>query len=354
MQAKVQEILSSFRAYVEAHDYRKTPILTVYVDIDPTNPDNRKERPAWLIELGNERKKIRDALPEEELKRRASLEKWAAVEEYLTQHLRHRRPEGRSVVLFTDLEDYLVIDLPVSLPTRIYWGTPQLKHLLFALDMYEKYLTVVFGGAGADLHEVFLSRTVGAHSVEGSGPGPERGEKNLARERRELATERKQTREIAQEIEDHFRTDSDFRRIVFGGNLKQAHAVKNALHPSIANLVVAMEAMDARITDGEVAERVTAIANEVELENDRAVVRNLLEQFHAKGRAVVERQGVETALQEGRVRTLVLPYPVPSDEFDPLLIEATLGNAEIEFVYGDAAAKLAEFGGIGAFLYYAS
>ena len=45
------EILRSFREFVTTHDYRNTPILTACIDVDPTNPDNQRKRPAWLIEL---------------------------------------------------------------------------------------------------------------------------------------------------------------------------------------------------------------------------------------------------------------------------------------------------------------
>ena len=41
-----------------------------------------------------------------------------------------------------------------------------------------------------------------------------------------------------------------------------------------------------------------------------------------------------------------------SDEFDSLIVEVVLSGAEIEFVYGEGADKLKQFGGIGAELYY--
>jgi hypothetical protein len=357
MKAKINEILDKFRSYVATHDYRKTPILTVYVDIDPTNPDNRKERPAWLIELRNEAKKLRDSLPEEERKRRAAQEKWSRTEEFVLAYLQDRKPEGRSVAMFTDLEDFIAVDLPVTLPTRVYYGVPQLKHLLFAMDMYEKYLVVLCSGAEVRCNEVFLNRTTDelrAESPHRSLQAFGRKAKTLAYDRRGLEFERRYVRELAAGIDEYFMGDPEFRRIVFGGNLKQAHAVKRALHPATAEMVVAMEPMDAKLSDVEIAERVTKIANQYELEHDRAVVNDLIERYHAKGAAVLERQGVEMALQKGAVKTLVLPYPIGSEDFDPLLIDATLHNAEIEFVLGDAAAKLNQFGGIGACLYYSA
>lgn len=41
-----------------------------------------------------------------------------------------------------------------------------------------------------------------------------------------------------------------------------------------------------------------------------------------------------------------------SQEFDPLIIDAVLSNAAIEFVYGEGADKLNQYGGIAADLYY--
>ena len=40
-------------------------------------------------------------------------------------------------------------------------------------------------------------------------------------------------------------------------------------------------------------------------------------------------------------------------EFDSVIVDATVGGAEIEFVYEAAAERLKEFGGVGALLYYA-
>ena len=83
------------------------------------------------------------------------------------------------------------------------------------------------------------------------------------------------------------------------------------------------------------------------------MVEQLVAIFNRRGPAVVERQGVESALEQGRVRTLVLPYPVDRDEFDSLIVAATLSGVGIEFVTGAAAERLQEMGGIGAMLYFA-
>lgn len=58
MKKKINEILDSLRIFITEHDDEDTPILTAYVDLDSTDQDNRRDRPAWLIELKNEAKRI--------------------------------------------------------------------------------------------------------------------------------------------------------------------------------------------------------------------------------------------------------------------------------------------------------
>ena len=58
MKSSVNEILQKFREFVSTEGFEETPILTAYVNIDPTDADNRKDRPGWLIELKNEAKRL--------------------------------------------------------------------------------------------------------------------------------------------------------------------------------------------------------------------------------------------------------------------------------------------------------
>jgi hypothetical protein len=355
MKGRINQVLEGFRSFVASHEDSREAILTVYADVDPTNPDNRKERPAWLIELGQQMKAVREALPEGELKRRASQQRWKAAEEYVFNHLRESKHSGRSVVLFSDLEDFEVIELPVSLPTRAYYGLPQLKHLLFALDMYEKYLVALFSGSTVRMSEVFLSRTAGesvASSTQAEVNPDGRTTTAEKQARRDREMDLRHVREAARAVEAQFMEDPDFNRIVFGGNLERAHAVKNALHPATARLVVAVEPIDAKIDDTALARHVTTIAERYELEYDLAVVADLVERSGSNGAAVMERQRVEAALQRGAVKTLVLPYPIDAEGFDSMIVDATLRNAQVEFVCGAAAERLAEYGGIGADLYF--
>ena len=131
-----------------------------------------------------------------------------------------------------------------------------------------------------------------------------------------------------------------------------AHAVKNALHPTVSESLVTVEPIAYEASNNQIAEIAKRIADEKELEHDLALVNELVDRRHACGTAVLETQGVFLALEQGQASKLVVSVPIDSDKFDQLLIRAILNNCEIEFLHGEAAKKLNEFGGVAAVLYY--
>jgi Bacterial archaeo-eukaryotic release factor family 10 len=355
MKTNINQILETFTEFVSTHDYQNNPILSVYVDIDSTNPNNRREQPAWQIELKNELKRIESQLEPQEMKRWDNQKIWSDTEKMVMDYLESQKPTGRSVAVFTDFKDIIGVDLPVPMKTAIYYGLPQIKHLLFAMDQYKEYSAILFSGAEARMIDVFLTRSTNEIKVETDHELSRRfGRKSqtLASDRRDREFELRFIREMATEINQYFINHLEDSRIVFGGNLQQAAQVKNALNPAVKNLVVAIEPMDFKLADNEIAEIVRPIAYAYEQDHDVMVVENLVYHFNKNGTAVIEKQGVEKALSEARVKTLVIPYPMDTEEFDSLIVEVVLSGAQIEFVYGEGAEKLKQYGGIGAELYY--
>lgn len=355
MTTDITAILESFKEFVSTRDYQNNPILTAYVDVDSTNPDNQRVQPAWQIELKQELKRIESGFDPEAMKRWDTQKSWSNTEKMILDRLQQQKPTGRSVVLFTDFQDLIALDLPMPMKTRAYYGLPQIKHLLFAIDQYKKYLAILFSGAEARFVEVFLTRYTNEMKVETDHELARRfgrKSKTLAGDRRDKEFELRFIREMANDINQYFLEHLEVERIIFGGNLRQAANINSALHPAVRDMVVAIEPMDFKLADHEIAEIIRPIAYSYEQDHDVAVVDNLLYQFNKNGPAVIEKQGVEMALERGKVKTLVLPYPVDTEEFDSLIVEVTLSGAQVEFVYGEGAEKLKQYGGIGAELYY--
>ena len=352
---RINEVLESCREYLTTHEWQQTPILTAYVNVDPTDQDNRRERPAWLIELKNQAKELESTLDQDKLKRRETQNKWSNTEEVLTDYLTNRQVLGRSVAFFTDHVDHLAVDLPLPTPTRLYYGLPQLKHLLFNLDQYKKYAVVLMSGDEVRTLEVFLTRTTSDLRVE-TGLELTRRLGRFAhahtRESRGDEFDRRFAKQVAAGLSEYYPGDPDFERLVLGGNAKQAHAVRNSLDAAIREKVVGIEPIDFNSPNTEVAEYIKSVADRHEFEHDLAVVDDLVARCTRGRTAVLERQGVEAAVRKGNAKTLVLPYPIDSDTFDSLVASATIAGVEIEFVYQEAADRLHEHGGIGARLYY--
>lgn len=360
MKNKINEILDSLRIFITEHDYENTPILTAYVDLDSTDQDNRRDRPAWLIELKNEAKRIEEQYDAESLKRRDTKRKWADTEEMVLSHLNDRKPEGRSTLFFTDHNDFLTVDLPMSMPTRLFYGVPQVKPLLFALDRYKKYLVALLSEDEVKLVEVFLTAPTEETRIQTDSSGPVslrpggRKSRTQASERRDLDTERRLANEIANEINQYVLADPDIEHVIFGGNLKLTHAVKNALHPAVYESLVTIEPIAYTSSGNEISEVVKRVADEKEQEHDLALLNELVARRHVCGTAVLETQGVLQALENGQASKIVVSVPIETDKFDQLLIKSLLNNCEIDFLHGEAAGKLNEFGGIAATLYYSS
>ena len=97
MKKKIQEILDCLNDYISSHQYEQTPVLTVYANVDPTDPDNRRDQPKWAIELANEAKRLRELHGEDALKRRDVQNQWAKAERRISDHLMDRKPTGQSL-----------------------------------------------------------------------------------------------------------------------------------------------------------------------------------------------------------------------------------------------------------------
>ncbi len=302
MKSKLVEVLTLVREFVADRDYRETPVLTAYVNVDTTNADNRREQPAWLIELKNEARRLEEGLDPEELKRRAVQNQWDDTVEMLLQHLRDHKPSGRSAAIFTDHNDFLDIELPVPVSTRLHYGLPQIKQLLFAVDQYKKYLVVLLSGSEVRALDIFLTRATQDVRVDTEHQFAGRLGYQTDLHPAEIGTEefqRRFVREVAHAINEYFMRDPEIERLILGGNQKQAHAVKNALRPEAREALVAIESIDFKLPQTEIAKQVLQIAGRHELEHDLAVVDSLVSRSNRGGRAVLEQQAVVDALARG-------------------------------------------------------
>ena len=133
------------------------PVLSVYADTDPANPDNKGG--AWRIRVKNALREIPEL--QESDHRDLHRDVMDLVDD--------ERPTARTVALFAakDARGKTLIerfDLQVSLPVvdlrrgrvEARWGEPYLEPLLFALDEYQRAAVLTVQGARWRLFEFFL------------------------------------------------------------------------------------------------------------------------------------------------------------------------------------------------------
>ncbi len=135
------------------------PVLSVYADINPANPDNKGG--AWRIRVKNALKDI------EEIQKRT--ERSPSLYEAVLELLAEERPAARTMALFArqnHLGKTFVerVDLQVGLPVvdlrrgrvEARWGEPYLMPLIHALDEYERTAVLHIDGAGWRFFELYM------------------------------------------------------------------------------------------------------------------------------------------------------------------------------------------------------
>lgn len=358
MKNTINDIFDVLRNYLQLHEDSRSKMLSLYINTDSKDSNNQRQRPAWQIELSNQMYALRENHGDEALRDIDPMLTWNAIEDRIVAKISGLKPAGRSVVVFTDLVDDILIELPVPVETKAYFGQPQVKQLLSHLHRYGKYLVILFSENEHKVVSIDVPTSVGEANFESSiesgvflRPGGKKS-RTQASERRDLDSERRVTREAAREINRYFMGDTRFDRIVFGGNLKIAHSVKSALHHTVSEKLVSVEPIPFDATTEQLERTIKLLADEYEEIHDNTLVLELLIRRDTCGRGVAGVEDVLEALDNGQVRKVFLPYPIESDVFDTILVKALMANVEIELVHGKAAETLINLGGVGALLYY--
>ena len=124
-----------------------SPLLSLYVDVNPSNPDNAKR--AWLVRAKNTIKSLQ--IPRD-------------IADKAIEALEFDRPDARVYALFVAQDLVRIYVLQVDLPVvdlahgrvEARWGEPYVFPLEYVLDEYERYGVVFVDQVKWRLYEVFL------------------------------------------------------------------------------------------------------------------------------------------------------------------------------------------------------
>lgn len=364
---EAEHLLKEFIAYVQ--DAEKRPnVLSLYLVVDPADAANQAETPAWQIYLRNALTEIENQLDPEQVKQWKTVRlsdtsektEWARARLRLENYLDAYRPQGKTLVLFVSADQLLAYELPVRLRNYAHYGWMQVKDFLYAIDEYEQHLIVLFAQDKARAVSLFLGASASDVTVNLDQTWQRKDSRKTAHaaqiERRQDELDRRFARYMAEEINQVFVEDQDVDRIILGGNVQLAHAVRAFLHPSVARKVISVAKIPFEALPHEIADLIRSTAYTAERDHELILVQDTVSMAKAGKRAALGLNDVNHALDLYAVSLLILPYPIETPILagvvDELLVKALYSGSQVEFVRGEAANLLIAEGGIAAQLYY--
>lgn len=272
-------------------------------------------------------------------------------------HIDAMVPNGRTLALFSSAADRFLeaFHLQVRLPALAKLGSqPYLAPLDAAFDNYPRVAVVAFGERDARIIETDLAQVTAVSRLSDDVPSRQRqgGWAAFKIERDRAEHVRGHYRHIAEKLRDLHQAGA-FKRLVLLGLPESTSGLAEELEPALQHLVVGSAPVATYESDDQVAAAGLALAEAEERREEVALVEEIRDRAFAGGKASLGWNETMTVLEEGRVHRLaVAESALGSTEAAQAVQLAWDSGAAVEFLQEDAAALLADNGGIGALLRY--
>jgi peptide chain release factor subunit 1 len=358
-------------------------ILTVYLKTNQADASNLNR--AFETHLASRLKDLAQSV-ENEAQRADFAAACARVQELVAEH----KPGERSLVIFATSDRILLSrGLRVDLETEVHWGRPYIKPYLEALDEFERYIVVVTDKWHARILSVFLG-TVEASVEVADNPrtthirsaGMDHLESQSQFQRRADENTKKHIKHVLRELETLIKSRPS-NRLIVGGNVEAVAEFLSLLPKHLRAKIVGTAPLS--MSDTTEHQVKTALQMDLKAERDTELneVKRLQEAAGKKNKAVNGIDDTLRALQEERILSFYYAEGFTAsgqecnsctrlfttnaedkcgycgnslknteDLLDAILLKALKSGARIELVRGEAAQRLRETGGIGAFLRY--
>ncbi len=277
--------------------------LTIYLDLDQTNPANRKRQ--FETRLKDVLKQLRAAHPED----RDLVGTCQEVEDIV----KTIDPNGKTLVLARHRALGVTFRkvIRIALPTGAYWTNGAfLRPLLEALDEHERFGIVLVDQKRARLLTVFLG-DIEEHKdlISQVPPRPDSPSADKLRsqskmERRHDQSVSSHVRLVAGEI-SRLMEQLEVDRLIVGGNVGVASELARALPKRLRGRLVEVMPIPLMAGDDEILVRAADVQTRLERAEELEVVRELLKEVRKGGRGVAGLSATLEAINEGRVWKLV-------------------------------------------------
>ncbi|MEW6192812.1 MAG: VLRF1 family aeRF1-type release factor [Bacillota bacterium] len=293
-------------------------ILSLYLNVDPAQPENQSAPPAYRIWVKNALDEVTEGADREQ--RRVLREVATRVREYVNLY----RPRGKGLALFAGPDFWREFTLPVPVLNHVHFGQPDVAPLLWLLDEYKPYGIVLVDRVQARFLAAFLGRAAfqgesrlvldttdwrrmdlkpaTGHGIYVKGSNRDAFD---ARVDEQIASF---WRSVAEQVTS-WAEQEGFRQLVIGGEEEAVAEVLRLLPEETARLVAGKVNMFASASESEVLERVEPVVLAFERQRELSLVDRVLDGALSGGQAAIGLADVLGVLQEGRAHVVVVAWP---------------------------------------------
>ena len=362
------------------------PLLTIYLDANPTKQVIRGLKPDYLARFESQAKMIAETVPTGDLS--VFFEQVQRADAYL-----HNHPlKCRGAVIFAGADTWEFVPLQAEVEDEVHWGTPALAQLFWLLDEHKPHGIVLVGQKRAQIFLWWLGEMLELEEKEfrmepskvkemgpvsrAAGVRVSRGTDHDVYEHHVDAQYARYYKEIAKDV-DRWCAAEHLNSLFVVGLVEMANGIRKELPPALREKTTVIEKdlvwVESR---AELEKRIEPFVEKHERERKVALMDSLL----GDSRAVV--LGIDETLvqlQQGRIRNLAVvkgldgslqqclkcswadrtqdpACPACGGERQVVRLREVLPRlarrykVSVEVVAGEAARRLQEAGGMGAWL----
>jgi peptide subunit release factor 1 (eRF1) len=359
-----------------------SPVLSVYLDTDQTKEANSQR--GFEVVLKNMLREVEQHLDKDKKK------EFSPDKERVLRYVEEYREPARGLVAFCDeSEGFLWLrELRVSVRNGLWWNDlPHLRPLIETVDKYERYGVVLADREHARLFIVFL-REIEEHReafaeadvTHIKGPGTEHSWSQMQIQRKADEHAHWHLKNVA-DLMSRLASRFEFGRLILAGPVEATSELQSLLPKSLRTRVVGRINVPVDAPEDQVLEETLKIEDEIERAHEAELVESLITAANKNRRGVLGLDATLEALQEWRIMQLVYSHGFvaprgsqctncgalfaevkdacsfcgkPVNAIDDLLDRAATRTlemrAKVDEVYGPAAARLLNYGSIGAML----
>jgi len=291
------------------------PVLTAYLDVNPSNPRNQSTPRGYLKWLKSAGQALGHKVPPEARKLfRAQLRR-------ITRHLAMSRPRTRALVLFSGPKVWEEIPLQVEVTDELHWGKPSLQQMAWLLDEHRPRGAVVVDGNSARFFRFYLGSVAEdppySFSMDVSswrkpylvGPSTPRVSKQSGIERDRVAARVAQQRNhflrVVSQRMTQWAKDADLSPVVLIGSGNEIDAIRNSVPGEFRRYLVAFPKALPQTSSVEISKRLQPLLERWEREYENKLVNEIIAS-QGSGQSVIGLDETLDRLQRGQVRELVI------------------------------------------------